>query len=144
MDPIVIFGMVMAFILATIMICALDSETKSIRRAGVNEFEVGREYITKPVGRIDKQYDYVYATCNSDRWPCGAVLIVSKAIKSYGLNNYYVFVHYDERRSGNPYSCGIFKYTPQSWGNGFATNLNHSTCIGQVVGIRVGGINQFF
>lgn len=144
MDAMIVLAMIIAFVIAAIMICALDSETKSIRRAGVNEFEVGREYITKPVGRIDKQYDYVYVTCSGDRWPCSAVLVVSKAIKSYGLNQHYVFVRYDERRSGNPYSCGIFKYTKQSWGNGFSTNLNQCTCIGQVVGIRVGGINQLF
>ena len=71
MDPRVIFGMSPALILAAITICAMDSSTKSIRRAGVNEFESGREYIPKPTGKVDKQYKYVYATCNSEKWPCG-------------------------------------------------------------------------
>ena len=29
-------------------------------------------------------------------------------------------------------------------GNGFPININHSTCIGKVVGIGIGGINQLF
>lgn len=141
----VIFGVTMALVIATIMFSAMDGDTKSIRRAGVNEFETGREYIPKPTDKVDRQYEYVYATCNSEKWPCGAVLIVSPAIKSYGLNNYYAFVNYDTTKTGPyQYSCGIFKYSQQSWGNGFPLNINHATCIGKIVGIRIGGINQLF
>ena len=140
----IFLGFIIFCLFVVFALVCVPGDTKSIHRAGYNEFVHGTERIARP-SSTDSKYKYVYVTCSSDRWPCGAVLIVDTEFEAYKLNHDYVLAKYDPNRNAETaFQYGVARYTTQPYGYGFNINLYDCSCYGEVIGMRIGGRNQFF